>query len=138
VLASGVARCWGANSDGQLGNGTTTGSPTPVNVANAANFTAITASQSFGDGHTCGRRGSGQIVCWGANNYGQLGTGTTTPSLVPVATVGLTATGLSAGREHTCAVVANATLRCWGVNGSGQLGNGTSANALLPTLVTSL
>jgi alpha-tubulin suppressor-like RCC1 family protein len=76
----GVASCWGYNSDGQLGDGSTTNRSNPVAVAGGLRF----ASLSAGNGHTCGVTTDGLGYCWGRNDYGQFGTGTTQGSPTPV------------------------------------------------------
>jgi hypothetical protein len=81
------AYCWGDNSFGQLGNGTTTNNATPIVVAGGLNFRTVSA----GGRHTCGLTSSlpssptagGAAYCWGDNSSGQLGNGTTTSSSVP-------------------------------------------------------
>jgi len=84
VTSSGAAYCWGNNPAGELGNGTTTNSTTPVAVSGGLTFVAVSA----GDAHTCGVTPSGAAYCWGGNGYGELGNGTTTTSLRPVAVSG--------------------------------------------------
>lgn len=76
--------CWGDNSVGQLGNGTTTTSQTPVRVTSTEKFVSV----AVGSGHACGMTIGGTVYCWGRNEVGQLGRGTVQPSLVPVAIVG--------------------------------------------------
>lgn len=86
IAAGGAALCWGANGAGQLGNGSTTHSALPVAVAGlASGVTSISA----GNGHSCAVTSSGAVKCWGYNNYGQLGDGTTAQSSVPVDVSGL-------------------------------------------------
>ncbi|PRY67846.1 alpha-tubulin suppressor-like RCC1 family protein [Glaciihabitans tibetensis] len=134
ALASGSAYCWGINSSGQLGNGTTTDSITPVAVTNLSGKT-ITAI-SAGPLHTCAVA-DGILYCWGENRLGQLGNGTTTNSTTPVAVTNLsgkTITAISAGSDHTCAT-ADAILYCWGNNSYGQLGNGTTTQSPTPVAV---
>jgi alpha-tubulin suppressor-like RCC1 family protein len=77
---------------------------------------------------TCALLFDGTIRCWGRNEYGQLGNGTTGgDSSVPVSVVGIsTAIAVSVGQDHACAVLANGTIRCWGSNMWGQLGNGAT------------
>ncbi|MBL8680362.1 MAG: hypothetical protein JNK05_14390 [Myxococcales bacterium] len=88
--------------------------------------------------HTCVRRTSGAVACWGYNIYGQLGDSTTTSSAVPVATVGLTdAVDLALGSRHTCARRSTSVV-CWGYNISGQLGNGTTTNSPTPVVVSGI
>lgn len=85
LVSGGAVACWGYNGAGQLGNGTTSASPVaaPSMVMNITGATAISASFD----HTCALRRSGAVECWGANDYGGLGNGTTTGSPTPVAVV---------------------------------------------------
>ncbi len=84
VRTDGTAWCWGWNSDGQLGDGTTTKRKSPVRVGTANNWDSISAGNYD---HTCGVRTNGTAWCWGQNGYGQLGDGTTTKRLSPVQVV---------------------------------------------------
>src|SRR3989454_3013724 len=122
VTADGVAYCWGNNGLGQLGNGTTTNSAIPAAVAGGLTFAAVSASTgSF----TCGLTPGGAAYCWGANDVGMLGTGSSGRSSVPVAVAGgHSFSALSTGYDHTCARTANGTAYCWGGNQFGQLGTG--------------
>ena len=135
ILAGGSARCWGANDDGQLGDGTTTSRLTPVTVSGITTATAISA----GGRHTCARLSSGAVECWGANRSGQLGDGTTGYTTTPVAVSGITtASAISAGVGHTCAILSGGTVRCWGYNGSGELGDGTTTDRPTPVTVSGI
>ena len=87
VTAGGAASCWGANSYGQLGDGTATNRSSPVSVAGGVSFAAASAGGSNGAGHTCGVTSGGAASCWGYNGYGQLGDGTTTDRSSPVLVV---------------------------------------------------
>ncbi|HUU92136.1 MAG TPA: hypothetical protein VM238_13115, partial [Phycisphaerae bacterium] len=79
--------------------------------------------------HACALTNTGEVYCWGRNNYGQLGDGTTQNRPYAVKVLGLeNVTMLAAGFYHTCGIVANGTAYCWGWNGYGQLGDGTTAN----------
>jgi alpha-tubulin suppressor-like RCC1 family protein len=140
VTSAGVAYCWGDNSSGQLGNGTTTNTATPVPVAGGCSFATVSA----GGRHTCGVTGT--VFCWGDNSSGQLGNGTLTNSSVPVAAMlrspQSSETKSAAGSNHTCAVdrIGGFTgildVFCWGDNSSGQLGNGTMTNSAVPVSAT--
>jgi alpha-tubulin suppressor-like RCC1 family protein len=130
LLADGTARCWGRNDDGQLGNGTTTDSSTPVTVTGLTDAVAMTAWR----GHSCALLADGTARCWGRNDSGQLGNGTTTDSSTPVTD----AVAISTAGDHTCALLADHTVACWGRNDSGQLGNGTTTDSSTPVTVTGL
>jgi len=83
MLNGGSVQCWGDNSGGKLGNGTTTSSYVPVTVWGVTNATAVSASD-----HTCAMLSGGSVQCWGRNFDGGLGNGTTTDSTVPVTVTG--------------------------------------------------
>jgi alpha-tubulin suppressor-like RCC1 family protein len=103
-----------------------------VDVPELSNVIGIAASAR----HTCARRTDGTVACWGGNEYGELGNGTTEPSTVPVAVIGLSsATEISVGSYHTCAVLADGTAACWGDGESGQLGHQGIALATRPVSV---
>ena len=105
----------------------------PVQVLGIADAVSVEA----GSGHTCAIRSGGSVDCWGANTFGQLGDGTTSPRTNPSAVLGIDdATSLGA-TAHTCAVRAGGSLECWGLNSSGQLGIGSTTNRYLPVPVRS-
>jgi alpha-tubulin suppressor-like RCC1 family protein len=147
-LGIGTAYCWGDNSSGELGNGTTTNSsiPVPVLITFQEKYLAVSA----GAHHTCGLVGSlkinlGIINCWGDNTYGQLGNGTMTSSTtpVPVANVnGIMWDYVSAGSTHTCALyepnnddTSSTAVYCWGDNSAGQFGDNTTISSVVPVQV---
>jgi len=141
VTTAGAAYCWGANSYGQLGDGTTTERTSPVAVAGGVSFAAISA----GVYHTCGLTTAGAVYCWGSNIRSQLGIGTATGpqlcdsvacSLIPVAVAGgLSFATLSAGGFHTCGVTPAGAAYCWGDDRWGALGNGTNTDQTSPVAV---
>src|SRR5437588_8882278 len=132
VTTAGAAYCWGYNGDGELGNGTTTTSPTPVAVSGGLTWAAVSA----GLYHTCGVTTAGAAYCWGYNGDGELGDGTTTASTTPVAvTGGLTFAPVSGGGFSACGVTTAGAAYCWGYNGIGELGNGTTTNSATPVAV---
>ena len=86
--------------------------------------------------HSCARVETGRVHCWGRNNYGQLGDGTTTNRLTPVQLQGLTAvTQIAAGSRHSCVLRGTGRVFCWGSNGQGQLGSGTTVDEWTPIRV---
>jgi hypothetical protein len=116
--------CWGANYNGQVGDGSMKDRTEPVEVSGlASGAAAITA----GDVHTCARIMNGAVKCWGANPFGQVGDGTKTDRPEPVEVTGLASgiTAIDAGRSHTCALTGAGAVKCWGLDGNGQLGIGT-------------
>lgn len=129
--------CWGYNSNGQLGIGTTEPQKLPVKVLD---FYHEIASVRAGNTHTCALSYNGSIKCWGYNIYGELGDGTTQQRNSPVATNGLSGEviSLEAGGFHTCAILADKKVQCWGLNQSGQLGEGTTFLRVNPTYVSAL
>ncbi len=135
VKNDGTVWTWGANANGQLGDGTTTPRSTPGQVAGLATATAVAAGSS----HTLARLSDGSLRAWGANASGQIGDGTTTQRLSPVTVSGLSSvSAVSAGEGHSVAVKSDGTFWSWGANGSGQLGDGTATDRTTPTEVSGL
>jgi alpha-tubulin suppressor-like RCC1 family protein len=129
----GMLWCWGSNDSGELGDGTTTDSATPLKVAPlGANVRQVSTSPG---GHTCARLTDGTAWCWGRNDSGQLGDSTTSQSATPVQVSGLaSAVAISAGASHTCARTSDGSAWCWGDNQVGQLGNGMTGQRALETI----
>jgi uncharacterized repeat protein (TIGR01451 family) len=133
LLADGSVRCWGYDTDGELGDGGTT------DVTNATPKAAVALGQparaiSVGDAHACALLADGAVRCWGSDSLGQLGDGsaTTGGSSAPVGAVALgqAATAVTAEGSFTCALLADSTIRCWGRDTYGQLGDGGTTNAI--------
>ena len=145
LFDDGRIKCWGHNSDGQLGHGDTDDKGNnPGEMGDALPYTdlgtgAVVRSLSLGSNFSCALLDSGQVKCWGKNDYGQLGLGHTdsigdetgemgeTLSTVNLGT-GRTAKEVSSGRDHVCALLDNGTVKCWGRNDKGQLGQGDTAD----------
>lgn len=131
ITTGGEIGCWGDNAYGQLGDGTTVNSTTPVRVF----LPAPAVNVSAGGLHTCASDVMGNIYCWGDNTYGQLGTGNTANSPIPLQVFNLHGTAdtvsVSAGSTHTCAVVSG-TGFCWGDNSTHQLGAVSGAYSPVP------
>lgn len=132
---AGAVKCWGQNSYGQLGDGTTIGHPhSAVNVSGlGTGVTAITA----GLDHLCALTDAGAVKCWGRNQNGQLGNNSTTDSLVPVTVTGLEqgVVAVAARGNHSCAVLSVGSVQCWGSNSLNELGNGTFTQSSVPVEV---
>ncbi len=137
LTSVGEVKCWRSNEFGQLGNGTTTDSTIPVDVAGLGNSVMAIAA---GGRHTCALTDNGGVSCWGANYGGQLGNGTTTDSSAPVDVSGMESgvDAIAAGGEHTCALTVEGGVKCWGSNSSQQLGNGTMTDSRTPVAVSDL
>jgi alpha-tubulin suppressor-like RCC1 family protein len=130
--SGGAVSCWGANTNGQLGNASTTASTTPVAVMGLTDAVALAG----GFNHMCAVRGAARTVsCWGANTVGQLGDGTMTQRTTPVTVTGLSGVQqMRCGTAHCCAVLADGSVRCWGGNESAQIGNGMMVPAQLTAI----
>jgi alpha-tubulin suppressor-like RCC1 family protein len=115
--------CWGDNSQGELGDGTTTDRAAPVAVVGGLRFRQISAGVTV----TCGVTPEFRAYCWGPNDRGEVGDGTTTARLVPTPVGGgHLFRQLDTGFEHVCGVsYPDNRLYCWGWNRDGQIGNGT-------------
>jgi alpha-tubulin suppressor-like RCC1 family protein len=131
------AYCWGQNSNGQVGNGTTTTQSRPARVSTPAGviFTEISA----GGSHTCAVGNDAKSYCWGMGHNGAIGNGSLGDQTNPVpvdAPGGVQFSDLTSGGGHTCATGNdNSRPYCWGFNLNGQLGNGNTTNQSRPVLV---
>lgn len=137
ITSASGAQCWGLNQFGQLGNGNMNETDVAVDVIGlSSGVAAITGGRR----HGCAVTQSGEAKCWGANDYGQLGTGDTTASSIPVTVSGLDngVVAIAGGDFSTCAILSGGALKCWGRNESGQLGIGTEMDVLVPTPVIGL
>jgi alpha-tubulin suppressor-like RCC1 family protein len=140
LTSSGAVWAWGSNSNGQLGNGTTTDSNIPLGVGGLGSIMAIAAGNNF----TVALKNvtlNSSVLAWGSNNNGQLGNGTTTDVYVPAQVSGMVGTGaigIAAGYDHAVAMKTDGTVWTWGSNSNGQLGNGTTTGSVTPVQVSGM
>jgi alpha-tubulin suppressor-like RCC1 family protein len=121
--ANGSVVCWGYDYLGQLGNGATT--PTRATSPQAVVGLTDAVELTAGRYHTCARRKNGTVACWGDNDKGEVGDGTTTQRNAPTQVIGLSgATTIAAGSWDVCAAVGKGDVLCWGDDLGGQLGDG--------------
>jgi hypothetical protein len=136
AAVGGSLRAWGLNTFGQLGDGTTTSSDTPVKVQLPPG-TRVTSMRA-GCGHTLALTTTGHVLAWGYNNDGELGDGTTTSSLTPVKVKlppGTEVKAIRAGCFHSLALTTAGHVLAWGFGLLGQLGNGGTTSSDLPVRV---
>lgn len=136
LRTDGTVWAWGANGYGQLGDGSTFESTTPVPVSNLTNVTALAA----GEFHSLALLSDGTVWSWGNSNSGQLGIGELGEKHAPVQVPGLTnVKAIAAGRQHSIALKTDGTVWAWGYNGAGQVGDGSQViNKLSPVQVVGL
>ncbi len=127
---------WGDNTYGQLGNGTTADSWTPIQVIGGLSYLTAVAA---GSDHALALKNDGTVWAWGNNTNGQLGNGTTSVSYTPVQTTTppLAVQGIIAGYQDSFAATTIGTIWAWGDNAYGQLGNGVGPDQLIPENITS-
>ena len=137
LMSDGTVKTWGYNEYGQLGDGTTNNSSTPVTVTGLAGMVTLIAA---GDCYAAALMSNGTLKTWGNNEYGQLGDSTNSNSSTPVTVTGLagTVTAIAAGGSYIVALVADGTLQAWGYNKNGQLGNGSTTDSNIPVVVSDL
>jgi len=135
ILSDDSMRCWGDNTYGQLGDGTTTSSHVPVSVAGGHSW----QTADVGNGGVCAITTDGDLYCWGANDYGQLGNGTdgygsveSSPVRVGTESDWIAVTGFN---ETFCGLREGGSAWCWGYGGNGEIGQGGYANQNVPTRV---
>ena len=141
AIAEGEVFCWGRNSYGQVGDVSTSNRNYPVAVSTSGVLAGKTVTDLAVNGvHSCVIADE-EMFCWGRNQYGQLGTGSTSAqSIVPVAVdmsgvlAGKTISQMALGNNHTC-VIADGEAFCWGYGAYGLLGRGSTASSASPVAV---
>ena len=145
LCSDGTVFTWGANTYGQLGNGTTTDSSVPVAARTSGAASALAGRTivaiAAGASHTLVTCADGAVAAWGRNASGQLGDNSTTDRNVPVfvntagVLAGKTVVAMAAGASHSLALCADDTVVAWGDNAFGQLGINSTINSLVPAAV---
>ncbi|MCT4565099.1 MAG: hypothetical protein N4A68_12415 [Maledivibacter sp.] len=131
----GIVWTWGYNGYGQLGDGTTKNSGTPVKVRNLSGVKAV----SSGSNHSIALKEDGTVWTWGNNSDGQLGDGTIANRYIPVKVRGLSGVkAVSGGYNHSIALKEDGTVWTWGDNNDGQLGDGAATDRSIPAKVSGL
>ncbi|WP_372524441.1 RCC1 domain-containing protein [Piscinibacter sp.] len=132
--AAAQAWCWGFGLGGQLGDGRSVDSATPVAVAGGHRFVQIDAGRT--SLLSCALDAVGTAWCWGPSGGGALGNGTVDMASSPVQVLATQPfTSVGAGSDHACGLDASGQAWCWGHNAYGKLGLGAPGAALLPTAV---
>lgn len=151
---TGTVLSWGRNLSGELGNGTNTSSPLPVLVAGVGGSGTLTGVTQIAAGwyFSLALTNSGNVYAWGANNYGELGSGATGNGMpgtaadtnAPIQVLGVGGVGflsdvtqITAGDGHSVALTAGGVF-AWGANSEGQLGDGTTTHSATPVQVLGL
>lgn len=136
----GTVACWGYGLNGEMGDGTTEQINSTFKTTSDLDDVLEVAA---GEAHSCARRVTGELACWGKANLGQMGNGQSTgfdgnfPAPVPVLSI-TDATGISVGANHSCALHAAGGASCWGDGEIGQLGNGATDTSNVPVAVQNL
>jgi alpha-tubulin suppressor-like RCC1 family protein len=128
IKNNGSLWCWGADTNGQLGNGsgTTADQISPSAVTSTLPWSQITSGAT----HSCGIKNDGTGWCWGAGGNGQLGNNASSSQTAPVQIYGpLIWASLGAGGNMTCGIASDRSGWCWGSDSNGTLGNGTVLTA---------
>jgi alpha-tubulin suppressor-like RCC1 family protein len=130
ITSDAAGFCWGSNTSGQLGAGLDASAiAAPLRTAAEDELRSIDA----GLAHTCAVTGRGGILCWGSNEYGQLGIGLGPDQYRPIVTaVAGNWISVSAGTFHTCALDDQGRIACWGRNDRGQLGRPEGPDNTVP------
>ncbi|AZZ37705.1 hypothetical protein CIK05_13165 [Bdellovibrio sp. qaytius] len=121
ITSTDVLKCWGYNSDGQVGDNTLVQKNSPVTVDAGVSYKFVAVGASF----TCAITTAGVLKCWGLNDTGQVGDNTLVSKTTPVViNSGTTYDSVSLGYSHACGVTTAGVLKCWGSDTVGQMGDG--------------
>ncbi|MCM2348460.1 MAG: hypothetical protein NDI69_00475 [Bacteriovoracaceae bacterium] len=139
IYQDGTLKCWGRNSEGQLGQNSTLAYGSNYGSANLYNALPVNLGQTvhkveLGTLHTCAILNDRNVKCWGYNDYGQLGRqdtntiGNEAGEMEAIVALNFTKdiTDIALGDRHTCVLDADGNVFCWGRNLEGQLGLGNT------------
>jgi alpha-tubulin suppressor-like RCC1 family protein len=135
LTSAGGVRCWGWNAYGQLGNGLTQNSSTPVAVKGLASGVRAISANNL---HGCALTIAGRVKCWGSISIGDVPAKTDSDVPVDVPGFGAGDKAVATGGLHACAITGAGGVRCWGTNGEGELGNGSRTDSAIPVAVSGL
>lgn len=144
LTVAGTVWCWGYGYSGQLGDGNNYhGTDTPVQVAISDGVPLTGASDvAVGESHSCAALEDGRAMCWGFNDFAQLGNGQSgtnvawaQPVLLDASTSLSHVSAVAAGHNHSCALLDTGQVRCWGESGTGETGSGSDDTALFAVAV---
>lgn len=130
AIYNGGVKCWGNNSEGQIGDGTQAAKSVPTQVSGLTSGVTQIAISPYGTNSACAIQ-SGALKCWGYV-FSTNSTNTT-----PITVIASGVDKITIGQNHACAIVSGAA-KCWGTNSSGQIGDGTKVSKTAPTQVTGL
>ncbi|WLP90302.1 protein kinase [Gordonia sp. NB41Y] len=114
AVAANTPYCWGSNKNGQLGDGTTVDRHTPTQIKGVEYAPAISTGGTIGNATTCAVQVDDVAYCWGSNDQGQIGDGTTTARSTPTPVLTDALAVVTAAAEATCAITLTRELKCWG------------------------
>ncbi|GEM_PF-2663658 len=135
LKSDGTVWAWGYNTNGQLGNNSTTQSSIPVQVSNITGI--INVAAGYNSGYAV--KSDGTVWAWGFGSDGELGNNATAQSNVPVQVSNITgATAVTGGQNSGYALKSDGTVWAWGYNGNGQLGNNSTTQSNVPVQVSGL
>ena len=136
LLSNGTVSCLGKNSNGAVGDGSTTDRWTPVTVSGLSNVVALNSGGGY---HHCAVLANGTVKCWGDNTYGQLGDGSYTGRTIPATVTGLSGvTQVSVGERFSCVLKNDGTVWCWGSNDVAQLASTLLSESTSPVQIAGL
>lgn len=142
IDSDGEVYCWGSSYYGLMGNGSSSGDdghygPVEIDMSTSFDTTNDFTKISLSNDHVCGIHSTGRLYCWGRNNRGMLGIGSTTDQAYPqVVMSGTTFVDVAVNELDTCAIETGGKVYCWGYNGDGQIGDGSTTSSTSPVEIS--